>query len=147
MSTYVNVGKPATRVEGPDKVAGQARYPADVLLPGTLWGKALRSTLPHARILRIDTSRASRLPGVHAVITAADIPDTRVGRRLLDFLVLARDKVRFIGEKVAAGDEGQGAGPVGRRVTLSIAKGLGSRVYLAPRMPRLGFASKVPQAQ
>ena len=102
MTTYVTVGKPATRVEGPDKVAGKARYPADVLLPGTLWGKALRSPHPHARILSVDTSRARQVPGVHAVITAADIPDTRIGRRLLDLPVLARDKVRFIGEKVAA---------------------------------------------
>ena len=102
MSTYVTVGKPVSRVEGPDKVAGRARYPADILLPGTLWGKALRSPLPHARIVHIDGSRARQVPGVHAVITAADIPDTRIGRRLLDIPVLARDKVRFIGEKVAA---------------------------------------------
>ena len=58
MSTYVTVGKPVSRVEGPDKVAGRARYPADILLPGTLWGKALRSPLPHARIVHIDGSRA-----------------------------------------------------------------------------------------
>ena len=142
MTTYVTVGKSATRVEGPDKVAGLARYPADVLLPGALWGKVLRSPLPHARIVHIDGSRARQVPGVHAVITAADIPDTRVGRRLLDFPVLARDKVRFIGEKVAAGDEGQGAGPVGRRVTLSpsslrinSAKGLGCKGGASP--PRI----------
>ena len=102
MTTYATIGKPATRVEGPKKVAGEARYPADVLIPGTLWGKALRSPLPHARIAHVDTSRARRVPGVRAVLAAADIPDTRMGRRLLDMPVLAREKVRFIGERVAA---------------------------------------------
>ncbi|MBI4200267.1 MAG: xanthine dehydrogenase family protein molybdopterin-binding subunit [Chloroflexi bacterium] len=67
-----------------------------------LWGKTLRSPLPHARILRVDTSRARRLAGVHAVLTGADIPDVRVGRRMRDMPVLTRDKVRFLGEKVAA---------------------------------------------
>ena len=102
MTIYSTVGKLITRVEGPDKVMGQARYPADVLIPGTLWGKALRSPFPHARILRIDASKARRVPGIHEILTAADIPDIRVGRRLKDMPVLARDKVRFIGEKVAA---------------------------------------------
>ena len=81
---------------------GQACYPADILIPGTLWGKALRSPFPHARILRIDASKARRVPGVHEVLTAADIPDIRVGRRLKDMPVIAQGKVRFIGEKVAA---------------------------------------------
>lgn len=83
------MASPFYESEGPDKVAGRARYPADILLPGTLWGKALRSPLPHARIVHIDASRARQVPGVHAVITAADIPDTRIGRRLLDIPVLA----------------------------------------------------------
>ena len=102
MTSYKTVGKPVTRVEGPQKVMGQARYPADVLIPGTLWGRALRSPVSHARIVRIDTSQAKQVPGVRAVLTAADIPDTRMGRRLLDMPVLAREKVRFIGERVAA---------------------------------------------
>ena len=67
-----------------------------------LWGKVLRSPFPHARIVSIDTSKARALPGVHAVITGQDIPDRRVGRRLRDFPVLARDRVVFVGEKVAA---------------------------------------------
>ena len=102
MTSYKTVGKPVTRVEGPQKVMGQARYPADVLIPGALWGKALRSPVSHARIVHIDTSQARRVPGVRALLTAADIPDTLMGRRLLDMPVLAREKVRFIGERVAA---------------------------------------------
>ncbi|MBI2089843.1 MAG: xanthine dehydrogenase family protein [Deltaproteobacteria bacterium] len=67
-----------------------------------IWGKALRSPLPHARILRIDTSKARALPGVLAVITAEDIPDVLIGRSIYDMPVLAKDRVRFVGEKVAA---------------------------------------------
>jgi CO/xanthine dehydrogenase Mo-binding subunit len=66
-----------------------------------IWGKALRSPWPHARIVRIDTSAAERLPGVLAVLTARDLPDLLTGRRVYDMPVLARDRVRFIGEKVA----------------------------------------------
>src|SRR2546428_12801408 len=95
------VGQPIGRVDGVDKVSGVARYSADVTLPGLVWGKALRSPLPHARILRIDTSKARALPGVLAVLTAGDLPDILVGRRMFDMPLLARDRVRFIGEKVA----------------------------------------------
>jgi CO/xanthine dehydrogenase Mo-binding subunit len=66
-----------------------------------IWGKALRSPLPHARIVRIDTSKAEGMPGVLAVLTAADLPDLLIGRRVYDMPVLARERVRFIGEKVA----------------------------------------------
>ena len=67
-----------------------------------LWGKVLRSPFPHARILNIETDTARALPGVHAVVTGADLPDRRVGRLLRDHPVLARDKVLFVGDKVAA---------------------------------------------
>jgi len=67
-----------------------------------VWGKVLRSPLPHARILHIDTSRARALPGVLAIITAEDIPDVLIGRSIYDMPVLAKDRVRFVGEKVAA---------------------------------------------
>ncbi len=96
------VGQPIVRDEGPAKVTGAARYSADVPLQGALWGKSLRSPLPHARIVRIDTSRAARLPGVRAVLTGADFPPALVGRRLKDQPIVARDRVRFIGERVAA---------------------------------------------
>lgn len=67
-----------------------------------LWARVLRSPLPHAGIASIDASRALALPGVRVVLTAADLPDCRVGRAMRDIPVLAREKVRFIGEKVAA---------------------------------------------
>ena len=90
------------RLDGPDKVTGRARYTADVVRPGVLHGKVVRSPIAHARIAAIDTSRAKALAGVHAVLTGSDLPDVRVGRRLRDLPVLARDRVRFVGEKVAA---------------------------------------------
>jgi len=102
-SLITSIGAPRPRLEGPAKVTGAERYAADYTPPGTLWGKALRSPHPHARIVRIDTSAAAALPGVAAVLTAADLPpDTRVGRQLRDLPVLATDRVRFVGDKVAA---------------------------------------------
>ena len=103
MLAYSAIGRPVPRVEGPEKVTGATLYAADVMLPGTLWCKVLRSPYAHARIVRIDTSRAKQVPGVHAVLTSADLPpDTRVGRRMRDMPVLATDRVRFVGDKVAA---------------------------------------------
>ena len=99
--SYSYVGKPAPKIEGAKKVSGQALYTADHLLPGTVWGKILRSPYPHARISRINTERAKKHAGVLGVLTAADIPEVLTGRRLRDMPMLARDRVRFIGEKVA----------------------------------------------
>ncbi|MBX5493200.1 MAG: xanthine dehydrogenase family protein molybdopterin-binding subunit, partial [Chloroflexi bacterium] len=97
------IGQPLPRVEGPAKVTGAQQFAADVILPGMLWGKVLRSPYAHARIVRIDASRARALPGVHAVLTGADLPpDTRQGRRMRDLPVLATERVRFVGDKVAA---------------------------------------------
>jgi len=100
--SYTTIGQPTPRIEGPAKVTGATQYTADVALPGTLWGRALRSPLPHARIVRIDTSRAQQMPGVHVVLTGADVRGIRYGRRLFDVPVLAEDRVRFAGERVAA---------------------------------------------
>ena len=99
--SYSSIGKSAPRIEGALKVSGQALFTADHLLPGTIWGKVLRSPYAHARVKRVDTERAKAHPGVLAVITAADIPAVLTGRRLRDMPMLARDRVRFIGEKVA----------------------------------------------
>jgi CO/xanthine dehydrogenase Mo-binding subunit len=99
---YTTIGQPATRIEGWGKVTGATQYTADVALPGTLWGRALRSPFPHARIIRVDTSRVRQVPGVHAVLTGADVRGIRYGRRLFDVPVLAEDRVRFAGERVAA---------------------------------------------
>jgi CO/xanthine dehydrogenase Mo-binding subunit len=102
MTTYRVLGQPAPRSDAREKVTGSARYTADVPLPGALWGKALRSPLPHARITRIDTSQAQKVPGVHAVLTGADVRGVRYGRRLYDIPVLAEERVRFVGDRVAA---------------------------------------------
>jgi len=100
---YVSaIGQPVTRVDGPAKVTGRALYTADVRLPGLLFGKCLRSPHPSARILSIDTSQAASLPGVQAVLTAADVPDIRYGRYCRDIPILARDRALFMGEKIAA---------------------------------------------
>jgi CO/xanthine dehydrogenase Mo-binding subunit len=102
MVTYHVIGKPTCRVDGAEKVTGHARYAADVSLPGTLWGKSLHSTYAHARIVRIDTTEAKKVPGVHAVITGADVRGGLWGRAVKDVPVLAYDRVRFFGERVAA---------------------------------------------
>ena len=102
------VGHSVARVDGREKVTGALVYGSDHTLPGALVGKILRSPFAHARIVHIDTSRAEALPGVRAVITAADTPQRPFGfqsvidQRLADKLPLERDKVRFIGDEVAA---------------------------------------------
>jgi CO/xanthine dehydrogenase Mo-binding subunit len=96
------IGQRAARVEGVEKVTGEGGYSANFLVPGTVWGKALRSPHAYARIKRIDASKARALPGVLAVITASDINNVLTGRAMYDHHILAEDVVRFVGEKVAA---------------------------------------------
>jgi len=94
---------PEYRVEGHLKVTGRARYAADIRQPGMLHAVYVRSPYPHALIRAIDVSQARSAPGVHAVLIGADLPEhARFGRRLQDWPVLARTKVRFIGDRVAA---------------------------------------------
>jgi 4-hydroxybenzoyl-CoA reductase subunit alpha len=97
------VGKANRKVDGLAKATGEAVYTDDISLPGMLHAKTLRSPHPHARIVRIDASRALALPGVHAVITGADMP-TKYGviPWTPDETALAVDKVRFVGDEVAA---------------------------------------------
>ena len=102
MTTYTNIGRSVPRLDAREKVTGGALYTADIDLPGILWGAALRSPLPHALIVNIDVSRALAVAGVHAVLTGDDVRGIRYGRRLYDVPILAEDKVRFIGERVAA---------------------------------------------
>jgi len=96
------VGMPTPRVEGEEKVSGQAGYTADRTLPGMLWVKVLRSPIPHGRIKRIDTRRAAELPGVKVVLTGRDVKGAKIGKKIVDMPILADEVVRFIGEKVAA---------------------------------------------
>jgi len=96
------VGRPTPRVEGELKVTGAALYSADLRLPGTLWGKVLRSPISYGRIKNIGLSNAWQVPGVKAVLTGQDVTGLRIGRCIYDTPVLADGVVRFIGEKVAA---------------------------------------------
>ena len=107
------VGTRPIRHDGPDKVIGRARYAADIHLPGMLHGKILRSPHPHARIRSIDTSRALALPGVKAVVTAADLPEASAamidqeegGGLNYGFYsrnVMAREKALYKGHAIAA---------------------------------------------
>jgi CO/xanthine dehydrogenase Mo-binding subunit len=101
------IGKRVPRIDGPAKVTGEAAFTVDIRLPGMLCAKVLRSPLPHARIIRIDPDRALKIPGVKAVITGRDAWGIQHGfvetpRYPADQYVLANDRVRYVGEEVAA---------------------------------------------
>ncbi len=110
---YQVVGTRPVRHDGPDKVMGRARYAADIHLPGMLHAKMLRSPHAHARIKNIDASKALALPGVEAVVTAADLPDispemsdqeegAAVNYGFYSRNVLAREKALYRGHAIAA---------------------------------------------
>jgi CO/xanthine dehydrogenase Mo-binding subunit len=96
------IGLSIPRPDGPDKVTGQVQYVADLSPRGLLHAKLLRSPHAHARIVRIDVSRARALPGVRAVLTAADIPQLKKKAPTRAHAVLAIDRVVFAGQPVAA---------------------------------------------
>ena len=103
MSTGTRVaGQSLPRIDAPGKVTGSAVYAADFALPGMLYGKVFRSAEPHARLVRLDTTRAASIPGVRAVVTAADAADVRYGAAVKDEPVFAADVVRYVGQPVAA---------------------------------------------
>lgn len=96
------IGKPLIRKDALPKVRGDATYAGDVRMHGLLVGRALRSRFASAKILSIDTSEALKVPGVHAVLTAKDIPGiNRFGLAIADQEVLASDRVRMMGDAVA----------------------------------------------
>jgi CO/xanthine dehydrogenase Mo-binding subunit len=99
------MGGSVPRLEATAKVTGRIEYAHNLRLPGMLIGKIVRSTVAHGRIRRIDTSEASRLPGVDRVVTAADvvkvIPHPYYGPAFHDQPILAIDKVHYVGEPVA----------------------------------------------
>jgi len=103
---YSAIGKPEQRVDALDKVTGQAQYADDIKLTGMLYGKVKRSQVPHAKILRVDTSKTEKIPGVRAVITgkefSLDYNDALWGNPMRDQPTLAFDRVRYRGEPVAA---------------------------------------------
>lgn len=104
-SKTTNIGRPVDRLESRDKVTGRAEYVHHLQLPGMLHGKIFRSTQPHARIVRIDTSEAAAVEGVYRVVTIDDIrtviPHPYYGPAFHDQPILADGKVRFAGEPVA----------------------------------------------
>lgn len=105
VSTFSVVGKRGPRVDGRDKVTGRTKYLDDLRFPGMLYGKVLRSPYAHARVDRIDTSRAEKILGVRAVVTVEDTPKIPFGSYrsgIKDELIFALDKVRFVGDEVAA---------------------------------------------
>ncbi len=98
------VGTRTPKIDGPAKAIGAARYSNDIILPRMLFGKILRSPYPHARIVHIDASRAKSLPGVKAVVTGKDTAGVKFGvfRETRDQYAIPIDKVRYIGDEVAA---------------------------------------------
>jgi 4-hydroxybenzoyl-CoA reductase subunit alpha len=98
-----NIGGYIPMIDGPEKVSGRAKYTADIVAPGQLAGRIYRSPYSHADIVSVDVSGALKVPGVIAVVTGADcdkgfgvLPIARTE------YPLARDKVRYRGEPVAA---------------------------------------------
>jgi carbon-monoxide dehydrogenase large subunit len=101
-SELTYVGKPTARIDGLDKITGAAQFVDDLDFgPDLLWAEIVESPHAHARIVRIDTSRAAAVPGVVKVVTGEDFPFT-FGLYMKDRHVFAQDRVRFVGEQVAA---------------------------------------------
>jgi CO/xanthine dehydrogenase Mo-binding subunit len=90
------------RADGLDKVTGVGRYAADVAATGVAHGRFRYADHPHARLTRVDTSKARALPGVFAVVTQDDVPDVRHGAYVEDRTLFAKDVVRYEGEVIAA---------------------------------------------
>ena len=99
-----SIGRDITRADGAAKIRGAAQYTADVELPGMVYAKALRSTYPHARLVRVDARRAEKLAGVVAVLTRDDLKGMSAyfGPVVKDQPVVAIDRVRYAGEVIAA---------------------------------------------
>jgi 4-hydroxybenzoyl-CoA reductase alpha subunit len=101
---YSVIGKRLPRIDAMEKVTGTAKYLGDLTIPGMLYAKILRSPYAHAKILRVDTSKAERLQGVRGVVTGRDTKGIRlcVIPHLANKPPLAEEKVRFIGDEIAA---------------------------------------------
>jgi len=97
------IGKNVRRIDAPSKVSGRLKYAGDIIMPGMLHVQVLRSPHAHARIVKIDTSAAEAMDGVEGVITSADVPgEDGFGVFVNDQPIMARGKVRYVGEAVAA---------------------------------------------
>ena len=103
MTDFSVIGKRNLKYDWHAKLTGQAKYTDDIKLPRMIFGRLLRSPYPHARILHLDTTRAAALPGVFAVVTGKDFPiKYGILPSSQDETALAIDKVRYMGEAVAA---------------------------------------------
>ena len=104
MKDNLVIGKRIPNIDSFEKATGEAIYTVDISLPDTLIGKILRSPLPHGKILHIDTSKAKRISGVKAILTAEDTPKIKfgMGSTFNDKLPLEDEKVRYIGDEIAA---------------------------------------------
>jgi CO/xanthine dehydrogenase Mo-binding subunit len=96
-----SIGESITRLDARAKVTGAALFPGDINLPGQLWMKVLFARRPHARIKRLDTTKAQAAPGVVRVFTARDVPVNEFGLGSKDAPVLVADEMRWVGEKIA----------------------------------------------
>src|SRR5438132_2910460 len=105
MATLTQVGRSVPRLEGQAKVTGRAEYVHNMRLPGMLYGKIVRSTIAHGRIVRLDVSAAQALEGVHRVVTIDDVlkvvPNPFYGPAFHDQPILAAGKVHYVGEPIA----------------------------------------------
>lgn len=101
---FKTVGKSLPRVDAADKVIGRAKFTADFYFENMLYGKILHSPIAHGLIKKIDTKRAEALPGVKLVLTGKDVPDITYGvsPARYDEHVLAKERVRYVGDEVAA---------------------------------------------
>src|SRR6185312_10825705 len=96
------IGKAVRRIDAPSKVSGKLKYAGDMIMPDMLHVQVLRSPHPHARIVSIDTSAAEAMDGVEGVITSTDVPgEDGFGVFVNDQPIMAREKVRYVGEAVA----------------------------------------------
>lgn len=114
LQDFLVMGKRLPRPDGVVKATGAAKYTTDVTLPGMLIAKVLRSPYPHAKILKVDKSKAEKLPGVEAAITFEDVPRKLFNDRTIDLLTpypparskkdryILSDKARFVGDPIAA---------------------------------------------
>src|SRR3990172_3317604 len=114
------IGESVPMLDSVARVTGAVEYMVNLRLPGMLIGKIIRSSVPHARLLKVDASQAANVPGVIAVLTGADMtPQMKYGVAIKDQYPVAVDRVRFVGEPVGglsprgARGPGEGAGVVG----------------------------------
>jgi CO/xanthine dehydrogenase Mo-binding subunit len=99
---YRWIGKPVIRDDAEEKATGKIKYMTDLVYQDMLWGKIVRSEVPHARIVEIDTTEAERVPGVVAIVTYKDVPgENGYGIAISDQPVFCQDKVRYEGDAVA----------------------------------------------